>query len=510
MALSNFYTDFSFTDTDFNNILGIYKDLITAINNYARQVKNNSVISKIETYRNLDMQRLSIKDAMYPLNAILENINTVKRLGLEEVGLKDRIDAWNNDVISDEQKIDILNLLGHYVQFSTKRGFQGEKEYNIIDLTLNKNQNEFIRNYDYYLRNNRLFLLRSLSDSTITSDKDFSIRNISIDYDTAEELVGKDVKVLYTDVLTKNEYNELVKMLLYASLGGPTVANLKSAISSITGLGDVKIYDKYARDIKLQQKWTEPGSLLHDFDFVVSMPAEYTTSTGKLNIILSYLKMIKPAFADFNVITNSFYDEFIDYSLEASDVYFLDNIKEVLDEIYNFAGKAADAELLNKVKEIVTESLYRTTVEGTFLDKIIAIPDYDVLSRMAWSDSYLWNKLTEILTDDYLHTRWDDPSSLFKIVENNTEATYNRNDDSFMLDAIIGRDSETARRAVEFYDFTEIIEAATETYDRPTNESYILSTITDTSLPSYTNGDTLLNDSFNIMSFAPTVQTVNY
>jgi hypothetical protein len=409
MDLSNFYKNYSFKYNDFMALFQVYTDIIASINTYAEQVKNNTAIPEIETYRIFPFQRLPITDATYNIAEVLENIRVIKKYNLDSMTLVERMDAWNNDTFTLDQKVDMLDINNSFVLLTAKRGFVNEKDYAVIDFNLFSTEGEeLFRNVDYALKANKLYLFGDIA--TVSPEKYAVLTDIAIDFNTPEDLMGKSLDLSYSNAISKNEYNEILKMLMGASLGGPTVANLKSAVQAISGADQGDLYDKYVRDPKKRKRWEK--TYYTDFDFVVTFPETYAANMEKLNIIIDYLKLVKPAYTKFFVILQSLYSDLYNILVYANDSYNMDYIlehteddagltvlddynfdfaTETTDEIYSVTPPTVAAYRLNSITGRLNINLY------TFGTNHSDETDWHVIDiiRENLSDIYMSASITE-------------------------------------------------------------------------------------------------------------------
>jgi hypothetical protein len=355
MDLSNFYKDNAFNYSNFEALFNVYIDLITAANEYAIQIKNNVVIPKIETYRIFPFQRILAEEATYNLNELLSNSKIVDKYILGSVPLENRITMWEDGTFTLAEKLDMLYITNTYITVEAKRGFTNEKNYPIVSIRMfNESGTEVLRNLDYALSMNRIYLLRDMAIPS--TGKYITIQEIGVDFNTPRELLGGSLGIDYNEVLTKNEYNEILKVLTAAALGGPTVANLKVAIEAIAGPDQGDLYDKFVRDAKKQARWEATNYT--DFDFVVVFPEEYAVNMERLEAIKGYLEVVKPAYTKFAIILQSIYSDTYNILLNANDADNADFITEIIEEIFeSIIGEEDSGNLVENATEVYTMPL---------------------------------------------------------------------------------------------------------------------------------------------------------
>lgn len=389
MDTTNFYKDFSFDAEQFKTLFSIYQQIVDSMLSYVEQIKGNTMIASTETYRIYPFQRFDISSATYQLNLILEHPAVIAKLQLLTYTIQERMDMWVNEDLTISQKIDALTLTGKYLELSAKRTFPQEKDHKIIDFELKNNLGVgLLINEDYAFENNKLFLLGT-SAAYSSDPKYFNFINIAVDNDIPELHLGQRVHIPYNDNLEKTEYNEMMQMLMYAALGGPTIMNLKEAIRIISGFAYADVYDAYALDAIKQAKWD--GWKMTPFDFIVVFPEEYSANMDKLAIMIDYLKLIKPAYTKFYIIFSAIYSDLYNRLQKCNDAYNLDiiydwqNEENVYKDIINnrtngpsrlvtnfhtFGAGIIEELVLSLLIENVEEEIYNNSDDSYFSDSI--------------------------------------------------------------------------------------------------------------------------------------------
>lgn len=349
MDLSNFYKDNTFNYSNFEILFQVYKDLIEAVNEYVLQVKNNVVIPNMETYRIFPLQRIPVAEGTYNLDELLADPKVVDKYALASTPLLDRVTMWEDGTFTLNEKLDILDVTKKYIPIEAKRGFVGEKDYSVVDFKMfDDSDTEVFRNSSYALNLNRIYLL---GDMAVPSEgKHVVIKDISVDFNTPTEILSKSLDLKYNEVLTKNEYNDIIKILTAAALGGPTLASLKAAIETISGPDQGDLYDKFVRNAKKQARWRNTD--YKDFDFIVVFPEEYASNLERLQIISDYLSAVKPAYTKFYIILQSIYSDIYNILLNANDADNMDNIIELVEEDINLN---VSEEVLDNLRETIDE-----------------------------------------------------------------------------------------------------------------------------------------------------------
>jgi hypothetical protein len=379
--LSNFYTDYSSDYEQFEQLGKIYQGVADLILNYVRQVHNNTRISKIETYRTIPFQSTDVYEATYDLSALLSSVPVAKIFNATSLSLQERIDRWSNplnlNAFDIERKIKALDMSGKYILLMAKRNEQiDSSNASIIDLEFyDNNNNALVRDVDFVLKNNKIYLFGNYAQRIL--GKIFIMKNIKVDFKTADDLLGRNVGMSYNNALTKNEYREMAQMLLYAAIGGPTINNIKNSIEAISGMQGVKVIDKYSNDPVRTSYWTaNRANRLHEFDFLISLPTQYVENMAKMTLFIEYLKKIKPVYSNFFVSTMKSMNEI--YILKNKDRRQLDvtlyayeflNNSEYMDlsglvlTLSDILLKTEDVKFITRVPEIVERVRYKDNID---------------------------------------------------------------------------------------------------------------------------------------------------
>jgi len=329
---SNFYEDYSVNYDQFEYMVSVYGGLGLLTNEYIEQVKRNIIIPQIETYRFIPIQRINVDSAFYSLETILQNSDVITKLNLDGTSLDQRINKWENE-LTLEEKIEVLFMLNLFLQLEAKRNLPVEPNSKIIDFDMFSKAGELLlRNTNYNLLNNKIYLNGDIGPFNLS--RDVNLKDIAVDLNTPYNLMGNKIipfmdrgaQTLFNDKLTKNEYTEMMKMILQASLGGPTIINLKNAIKTLSGLSNADVYDKYVKDPKKRKRWD--GWDLFNFNFIVTLPEDYISDLDKLEILSGFLNMIKPAYTKFFIILVAEYYDYFNKS-NSSDAYNFDYISEI-------------------------------------------------------------------------------------------------------------------------------------------------------------------------------------
>jgi hypothetical protein len=295
--LSNFYTDNATEINIFNVFLDAEKRMFDQMDDYTKQIKHNFLIGGTETYRIIDIQNISVADAVYDIGTLLTMDSVITFLDLSAMSLTERITYWNSLESNDTLKVSALNLAGYYVEFNAAtvypaNGFPPVMDFNVVSFDVYRGDTKFQIGVDYDIKNNKLYLLSEECRSLNNKNVAFTLRNIAIDFDTANRYFGANFNLVQYEDFSKDIFNEMMANLIKAALKGPSIAGMKAGIDTITGIdGSGAVFDMYSLDTKRRSMWDNYG--LSPFDFIIELPAEYSDSDSLSDLIKRFIDAVK-------------------------------------------------------------------------------------------------------------------------------------------------------------------------------------------------------------------------
>lgn len=300
--LSNFYKEFSYGDNKFEFLMQFYEELSNMLNDVIDQFINNIIVPDTGIYHYIPIQLISVGDSTYDINSILVDPDIINAYNLASMTLPQRIAYWNNEM-PIAHKIAILDSKKKYIYLTTTRqGNLDQRNYEVIDFTLHTIKGKtLIRNVDYAYNSNKIYLIKNISNY-YNDNSSLILKNIAIDYHQVEKAIGTKVFTPYSDVITKNEYRDIVQTLLYVGLGGPMLKNLNETLNTLIGSGQFKIIDQASATDHYKTFWDQSirgDRALNRFDFLIMSPPDVVTDANVLSIITNYLKKIKLSHTDF-------------------------------------------------------------------------------------------------------------------------------------------------------------------------------------------------------------------
>lgn len=300
--LNNFYKEFGFDSEKFETLLQFYGSVFDALYYMMDQTIDNKIFKNMETYRYIPMQAVSTTKATYKIEDLLSELDIIKQYNLYDLTQKQKIDLWQNSM-STNDKINILKQKNKYLELTTiKNGLSSDKHYDIVDFDLYSEDDKLlIKNLDYVYKDEKIYLFREIARYS----KKVLMKNIAIDYNLPENIIGKNIYVPYQNFLTKNEYREIVYALFKVALGGFTIKNLNDALNIVGGSEGFKVIDRISANQIQKSFWGADNEIspskLNRFDFIVYAPLDIIINDKKLKMVTDFLNIIKESDVGFYI-----------------------------------------------------------------------------------------------------------------------------------------------------------------------------------------------------------------
>jgi len=304
--LSNFYDDYSYGSDKFKALMDAYEKIFEGFGEMADDAINTMLIPQVSVYKYIPMQLIPLGDSVYDLQSILSDPTIIQTYGMGSMTLAQRLIFWR-DQLSVTTKSEILALKGKYILLTTDRiGNPDKKNYEVVDFKASTSSGrELRRNIDYAYEDNRIYLLKLGEGASKESDR-IILEDIAIDYKIPEKVIGKNVLTPYSDIVTKNEYRDLVQAMIYVGLGGATVKNLNETLNllgqSAIGGGTFKVIDYLSAGPSEKDYWKEESrgvNALSRFDFLILAPPDIVYDEGTFTLLKNYLNIIKPSYTSY-------------------------------------------------------------------------------------------------------------------------------------------------------------------------------------------------------------------
>lgn len=302
-SLSNFYSEYGYKDLNIDFFVNLYLEMADALDEYLNGIRRDQTVKSMDAFKKFNFAVLNGHGATYDLSSILLDTTYAGMLSLSG-SLSEREDKWRSTPLS--VKATILTKLGKYITISAKRVLDlVEPEILALDLT-DIDGRAYVEGYDYFLQDNKLFLLGSAATASVQNSKIIAY-NIFVNYKTPEDLLGSRIGIGYSNAISYPEYRDFLQMVTHVLIKGPTVANLKDAFNTLAGWSGSNIIDKISATGVRSAMWKNPDTaVLTPFDFLVIIPATVANTVGisetgelvaksdRIDIFKLFIDIVKP------------------------------------------------------------------------------------------------------------------------------------------------------------------------------------------------------------------------
>lgn len=310
------YDEFKVLDSLFEGLTGVFDDIMS-------QAIDNSKISTMRAFSRIPIQIINVVDACYSLPTLLTNKEVLNTTGISpELSVQDRINAWNS--LEPKIKATALEQMGLVLMLVNPNILRGENAYTdtfkVIDFEMYdfNTGDRLIYGLDYYYEYNKIYFLRFGSHTNKYNNKKVILKNITIDNNTPEKILGESLGIYANSNFSPTEYRDVVTSFASAALAGPVISTMNQSFNPDThlnlairtyGLNDyenslkgIKIIDYKSADDLKKKFWdthVEGIDKLNPFDFLVTIPSDYLYKTEKMEYVQEFIKKIKPAHSNF-------------------------------------------------------------------------------------------------------------------------------------------------------------------------------------------------------------------
>lgn len=300
--MDNFYDQFSYSTENFSLLQNAMSQAMKAMSSLLDQSVKNSNLSEVLTYKTIPFQVIDATSACYSLEKLLSSNLLPDGMGITSTfSLSKKIEQWNQ--LSLQEKSHILDYLGYsilLVDIQNTDSAQPIGDFDIVSFELYTSNNiKLTRNIDYYYSSNKIYLLKETAIVNDYDRKTLYIKNICIDYNYPEKIIGDSFNILYDKTFTKTDYNETIKSFAKAALNGPQIKDLNESLNTYDTLSGIKVIDYKSADNSKKGLWGNGKDSLTQFDFVVVTPIEFIYKSEKLEYVRSFFSQIKPSFSNF-------------------------------------------------------------------------------------------------------------------------------------------------------------------------------------------------------------------
>lgn len=435
--LSSFYKDYMVDDKLLKTLTVAYMNSVDMLINYTNDIFNNLFVKTAESTRQFPYISFDASDSLYTLTRIARTPRINFYLGVPSTYTEKEIIEYWKYTASPEVKISILNMMGIYTELVSGDYLtaliegESDKRYKgkIISADLYYKNSKKINNIDYAIKDNKLFIL---SVHEFEQDNAYvTLKNITMDYNMSWLRTGSYLKIKYSDVIGKMEYNNLNKLFLQMASYGPILKEMKASIQEMFPGEDIQMVDYFSKNNPKSHYWDtalspeeaeeqletmkamrsqliaraiannfnvgelfvgqglddpnegidEEGKGLSVHDFVLCMPLSFarpnlTGEDSKIEMFSRYLNVIKPA--------DSYY--FMSWMENASDSFTPKDEQEIivdsLNDITDTIEYKEKEEFINieNASDNVTSTAYATMLDysnGIHVDDSVICWDLD-------------------------------------------------------------------------------------------------------------------------------------
>lgn len=319
---NHFYKDNSANYDEFKIIETLFKGVTEVFDEVISQSIDNSNVTTMRAFTTIPVQIINVVDACYSLPTILANKEVLNITKIDpNLNIQERIDVWNG--LNPKIKAAALDQLGLMLMLVNPDTFKGQQVYidtfKVIDFELYdyNTGSRLIFGLDYYYEYNKIYFLRFGSQTNTYNNKRIVMKNIVIDNNNPEKILGESLDIYANSNFSPSEYRDIVTSFTGAALAGPVINKINQSFNPDTNLSSmasaygidedniskgIKVVDYKSADEIRKRFWS--GKLdgiggLNLFDFLVTIPSEYLYKAEKMEYVYNFIKKIKPAHSNF-------------------------------------------------------------------------------------------------------------------------------------------------------------------------------------------------------------------
>lgn len=298
--LPNFYRDYVYDDKYIRVLFDSLVDSADLVREYVDSVKNNYVLTNTEIVSTDAIKAITLSTALYD----------VTKLPI----------SWDN--LSLGGKVDLLDELGYYELLDTD-DLLGNHE-TIVDMEILRDFSGYLPPYrrgeDYVIVDNKLYLFGTLAKPGVygATRRTILVKSHVANKSRLWRRWGIFIPEIDPGPLGGTEYRDLLATLVGFE---PTATNMRRAIIALSGAelgGTAMFMDHYSRkNVTLSAFHT--AEQLGRFEFTYKLPPEYAVLLGfgdnippeyretqiRLQNIISFMKLMKPAHTNFFLGTSA-------------------------------------------------------------------------------------------------------------------------------------------------------------------------------------------------------------
>lgn len=318
-----FYRDNSPNFNEFRAFSSIFDGLTEVFDDIMSQATDNSKVATMRAFTKIPIQIINVVDACYSLSTLLTNKEILNITKINpSLSIQERMDRWNE--LDPKIRAEALDQLGLVLMLVNPNILKSDNIYTdtfkVVDFEMYdyNTGDRLIYGLDYYYEYNKIYFLRFGSQTNKYNNKKIILKNITIDNNMPEKIIGESLGIYANSNFSPTEYRDIVASFVSAALAGPVINKINQSFNPDTelnlasrtyGLNDeensmkgIKVIDYKSADKIRKRFWdkqTEGINKLNAFDFLVTIPSDYLYKSEKMEYIQGFMKKIKPAQSNF-------------------------------------------------------------------------------------------------------------------------------------------------------------------------------------------------------------------
>ena len=320
---NQFYRDNAPNYDEFRVLSSLFEGLTDVFDEMMSQAIDNSKISTMRAFTKIPIQIINVVDACYSLSTLLANKEVLNTTGIDpNLSIQERMNVWND--LDPKIRATALEQMGLVLMLVNPNILKGENVYTdtfkVVDFEMYdyNTGDRLIYGLDYYYEYNKIYFLRFGSQTNKYNNKKIVLKNITIDNNTPEKILGESLGIYANSNFSPTEYRDIITSFASAALAGPVINTINQSFNpdinlNLTtrtyGLNDdenslkgIKVIDyKSADDVRKRfwDKQVDGINRLNAFDFLVTIPSDYLYKTEKMEYVQQFVKKMKPAQSNF-------------------------------------------------------------------------------------------------------------------------------------------------------------------------------------------------------------------
>lgn len=260
-GLSSFYKDYMVDDKLLKTLTMAYMNSLDMLTNYTNDIFSNLFANTAESTRQFPYISFDASDSMYTLTRIARTPRINFYLGVPKTYTESEIIDYWRFTASPEVKTSILDMMGIYTEFVSgdyiRALVEGESEERykgkVLDADVYHKSTRKRNNVDYVIKDNKFYILNLHEFDQ--ENPYVTLKNITLDYNMSWLRTGSYLKIKYSDVVGKMEYNNLNKTFLRMASHGPILKDMKASIKEMFPDEDIQMVDYFTRDNPKSHYW---------------------------------------------------------------------------------------------------------------------------------------------------------------------------------------------------------------------------------------------------------------